>query len=132
MAFAPFSTSANDAVGDLRDLVGTRSPEGLSVHVSVIGGLAADQADALVESFDRTAIISILLVLLILIWVYRSAVAPLIALATIGIAFVVAQGVIAYLAQAGFEVSTMVATFMIVMAFGAGTDYCLFIVSRYR
>ncbi len=132
LEFAPFSTSANDAIGDLRDLLGTRSPDGLSVHVSGIGGLAADQADALVESFDRTAIISILLVLLILIWVYRSAVAPLIALATIGIAFVVAQGVIAYLAQAGFEVSTMVATFMIVMAFGAGTDYCLFIVSRYR
>lgn len=132
LEFAPFSTSANDAIGDLRNLLGTRSPDGLSVHVSGIGGLAADQADALVESFDRTAIISILLVLLILIWVYRSAVAPLIALATIGIAFVVAQGVIAYLAQAGFEVSTMVATFMIVMAFGAGTDYCLLIVSRYR
>ena len=132
LEFGPFSTSANDAIGDLRDRLRTQSPEGLSVNVSGIGGLAADQADALIESFDRTAIISVLLVLLILIWVYRSAVAPLIALATIGIAFLVAQGAIAYLAEAGFEVSSMVATFMVVMAFGAGTDYCLFIVSRYR
>ncbi len=132
LEFAPFSTSANDAVGDLRELLRTRSPKGLSTHVTGIGGLAADQADALVESFDRTAMVTIILVLLILVLVYRSAVAPFVALVTIGLAFVVAQGVIGYLAQAGFKVSTMVGTFMIVMAFGAGTDYCLFIVSRYR
>ncbi len=132
LEFAPFSTSANDAVADLRELLETRSPEGLSTHVTGIGGLAADQADALVESFDRTAMVTIVLVLLILVLVYRSAVAPFVALVTIGLAFVVAQGVIGYLAQAGFKVSTMVGTFMIVMAFGAGTDYCLFIVSRYR
>jgi len=132
LASAPFSTSTNAAIDDLRSLLGDTAPEGLSTHVTGIAGLAADQADALVESFDRTAVVTIVLVLLILVLVYRSVVAPLLALSTIGIAFLVAQGLIGYLADAGFKVSTMVGTFMIVMAFGAGTDYCLFIVSRYR
>lgn len=132
LAYAPFSTSANHAIDELRAMLDDTAPEGLSVRVTGIAGLAADQADALVESFDRTALVTIALVLVILVLVYRSVVAPFLALTTIGVAFLVAQGVIGYLAEAGFKVSTMVGTFMIVMAFGAGTDYCLFIISRYR
>lgn len=132
LGFAPFSTSANDAISGIRGHLDDTAPEGLGRHVTGLAGLAADQADALVESFDRTAVVTIALVLLILVFVYRSAVAPIIPLLTIGLAFAVAQGLLGYLAQAGFKVSTMVGTFMIVMAFGAGTDYCLFIISRYR
>ena len=128
----PFTTTTNDAVKRLRKHLDTSAPKGLEHHLTGVAGLAADQAAGLVSSFQRTAIITVLLVLLILVLVYRSAVAPLIPLATIGIAFMVARGVIGLLAAHGFKVASLVETFLVVMIFGAGTDYCLFIVSRYR
>jgi len=128
----PFTHATNEAVAQIRDHLAATAPDGLSHHLTGIAGLAKDQGDALLESFDRTAIVTVVLVLLILIAVYRSAVAPLLPLITIGAAFAVAQGVVAHLAQAGFKVSSMAGTFMVVMIFGAGTDYCLFVVSRHR
>jgi uncharacterized membrane protein YdfJ with MMPL/SSD domain len=132
MADAPFSTSGTAAVGRLREHLHQTAPDGLTHHVTGIGGLAADQANGVVESFDRTAMVTVVLVLVILFLIYRSVVAALIPLLTIGLAFGVSNGLVAYAAQAGLKVNTMVGTFMVVMVFGAGTDYCLFLTSRYR
>jgi len=132
MRRAPFSTVGTDAVEDLRDHLEATAPDGVDVHVTGIAGLAADQATGVVESFDRTALVTVILVLLILLAIYRSVVAALIPLLTIGLAFGVSNGVVAYVADAGLKVNTMVGTFLVVMIFGAGTDYCLFLTSRYR
>jgi RND superfamily putative drug exporter len=132
MTRPPFSANGTAAVERLRDHIDQTAPDGLDAHVTGIAGLAADQANGVVESFDRTAIVTVLLVLIILVAIYRSVVAPLIALVTIGLAFGVANGVVALVADAGLKVNTMVGTFLVVMVFGAGTDYCLFLTSRYR
>jgi len=128
----PFTTQTNAVVDRVRHHLDATAPAGLVHHLTGTGGLAADQASGLVSSFQRTAIITVLLVLLILVFVYRSLVAPLIPLVTIGIAFVVSRGIVGLLAAHGFKVASMAETFIVVMIFGAGTDYCLFIVSRYR
>ncbi len=132
MTDPPFSTSGTAAVERLRDHIEDTAPDGLTHHVTGIAGLATDQANGVIESFDRTAIVTVVLVLAILFLIYRSAVAPLIPLLTIGLAFGVSNGLVSYAAQAGLKVNTMVGTFMVVMVFGAGTDYCLFLTSRYR
>jgi uncharacterized membrane protein YdfJ with MMPL/SSD domain len=131
MRAAPFSTSGTAAVQRLRQHLTETAPGGLAHHVTGIGGLAADQAIGVNASFGRTAIVTILLVLVILLLIYRSAVAPLIPLLTIGLAFGVSQGIVNYVAQAGLKVNSMVGTFLVVMVFGAGTDYCLFLTARY-
>jgi putative drug exporter of the RND superfamily len=132
MTRPPFSSTGTAAVENLRDRIQEDAPDGLKAHVTGIAGLAADQATGVVESFDRTAIVTVILVLVILVAIYRSVVAPLIPLVTIGLAFGVSNGVVAYVADAGLKVNTMVGTFLVVMIFGAGTDYCLFLTSRYR
>lgn len=128
----PFSAPVNRFVEGLRQHFEGTAPPGLSTHVTGIAGLATDQANAITESFDRTAIVSVLLVLLILCLIFRSAVTPFIPLLTIGFGFLVARGLIGFMAGAGVNVSSQVETFMVVMIFGAGTDYCLFAVARYR
>lgn len=127
-----FSVSSERTVAFLRDHVASTAPPGLQVEVTGLAALGADQATATVEAFDKTAVATIVLVLLILVVVYRSAVAPLISLVTIGCAFLVARGLAGYAAQGGLEVHSLAETFMIVMAFGAGTDYAMFVLSRYR
>lgn len=129
---APFATQTTDDAKEVRSLLDEKAPEGLEHHLTGLPGLAADQAEGLTRSFETTAIASALLVLIILVIVYRSIVAALVPLVTIAVAFLVARGAVALLADAGFEVSSLIETFMVVMIFGAGTDYCLFIVSRYQ
>jgi RND superfamily putative drug exporter len=132
MRRAPFSTTGTAAIENLRHHLELTAPSELDAHVTGLAGLAADQAQGVIESFDRTAIVTVILVLIILLLIYRSVVAALIPLVTIGLAFGVSNGLVAYLADAGLKVNTMVGTFLVVMIFGAGTDYCLFLTSRYR
>ncbi|HKY75467.1 MAG TPA: MMPL family transporter [Acidimicrobiia bacterium] len=127
-----FTESGNRAVAFLRQHVAGTAPAGLDGHVTGLAALATDQADAILNSFHRTAVATVVLVLVILLLVYRSALAPLISLLSIGCAFLLARGVAGYLAEAGVKVASLVETFMVVMAFGAGTDYCLFVISRVR
>jgi uncharacterized membrane protein YdfJ with MMPL/SSD domain len=127
----PFTVRGNELVAQLRSGLDD-APPGIETHVSGIAGLGADQAEAVKQSFERTALVTVLLVLAILVLVYRSAVAPLIPLVSIGIAFLVARGLVALLAENGLRVASMAETFMVLIVFGAGTDYCLFLVSRYR
>jgi RND superfamily putative drug exporter len=128
----PFQPPTNAAVHEIRAHIRATKPPDLLVSVTGNAGVAADQADAIDNSIKRTTAITLVLVLLILLYVYRSPVTPLVPLITIGIAFTVASGIIALLAQAGLKVSSLVESFMVVIVFGAGTDYCLFIVSRFR
>jgi RND superfamily putative drug exporter len=127
-----FTESGNRAVAFLREHVARTAPAGLDGHVTGLAALATDQADAILNSFHRTAVATVVLVLVILLLVYRSALAPFISLVSIGCAFLLARGVAGYLAAAGVKVASLVETFMVVMAFGAGTDYCLFVISRVR
>jgi RND superfamily putative drug exporter len=128
----PFEPPTNDAVVEIRKHIDATKPPGLAVHVTGNAGVAADQSNSIQESIERTTIITLALVVLILLWVYRSPVTVLVPLMTIGIAFTVSQGVVALLAQQGMKVSSLVENFMVVIIFGAGTDYCLFIISRFR
>jgi RND superfamily putative drug exporter len=129
---SPFEPATNDAVARIRDHIGSSQRRGLSVQVTGAAGIGADQGTALDRAVHRTTIITLVLVIVILLWVFRSPVAPFVPLATIGLAYLVASSLVALLAGAGLEVSSIVETFMIVFVFGAGTDYCLFILSRFR
>ena len=63
--------------------------------------------------------------------VYRSFLLALVPLVTIGICLVIARGVLAWLALAGWEISPLVELFLIVVLFGSGTDFCLFVSWRF-
>jgi RND superfamily putative drug exporter len=130
--YPPFTPETDEAVTAIRTHADDGAPEGLETHLTGNAGVGSDQSNAIDEAVRRTTLITILLVSAILLWVYRSPVTPLVPLVTVGVALVVSQGIVALLAEAGLKVSTIVETFMVVIVFGAGTDYCLFIVSRYK
>jgi putative drug exporter of the RND superfamily len=73
-----------------------------------------------------------ILVLTILLVVYRNPITMLLPLLTIGISLVVAQDIVAGLAGIGLGISSQTIVFMTAMVMGAGTDYAVFLVSRYH
>ncbi|MBN1160773.1 MAG: MMPL family transporter [Dehalococcoidales bacterium] len=95
-------------------------------------GFIHDLFESVQRTIDNTTLVTIILVIVLLLIVYRSPFAALVPLIAIGISFLVARGIIGFLAQAGLDVSTVIDAYMVVTIFGVGTDYCLFIISRYR
>jgi RND superfamily putative drug exporter len=109
-----------------------KTPTGIEGYVT--GGLAIgrDYKASALSSASKTTLITVVLVIVILLIIYRSPVLPFVPLATIGIAYGISRGIVAWLAQAGMVISSFTDVFMVVLLFGAGTDYCLFIISRFR
>ena len=51
---------------------------------------------------------------------------------TIGAAFLVSRGLLGFLAQGGWKLSSVLDSFIVVLVFGVGTDYTIFMISRFR
>lgn len=107
-------------------------PAGTRILVSGDAGLGGDHAKACLDAVAATAIVTLALIALILLLVYRSPIAPLVPLVAIGASAAVSLGLVGLLMRAGWEFSSFLQQFVIVIVFGAGTDYCLFVLSRYR
>src|SRR3954471_21917696 len=115
-------------VGLMRDITGHDG-----VYVTGEAGFSADQSLAL-EGIDETLlIVTLLLVLVLLLLIYRSPVVAFVPLIVVGLAYIVAAGIVYAFARAGAYRATGQATaILIVLMFGAGTDYCLLLLARYR
>ena len=115
----------------IRDLPG--ASDGLAVHVTGPFGIAADSASAF-EGIDGALLFATIgVVVVILLITYRSPMLWLLPVISAGVALVVAQALIYLLAaHAGLVVNGQSAGILTVLVFGAGTDYALLLVARYR
>ncbi|MGH3312399.1 MAG: MMPL family transporter [Streptomyces sp.] len=120
------------AVHDVRKQLDA-PPAGLTIEVGGPGAVQADMKEVF-ESIDGTLMMgTAAVVAILLILTYRSPVLWLIPLVMVGAATVASMALVYALIQ-GFDitVTTMSTSVMTVLIFGAGTDYALLLVSRYR
>jgi RND superfamily putative drug exporter len=125
-----------EKAGDLADGLSQEArsgADGLSVHIAGPLGSAADSASAF-EGIDSTLLFAAAgIVIVILLFTYRSPVLWLLPVLSAGTALTAAQAVIYLLARhAGLTVNAQSAGILTVLVFGAGTDYALLLVARYR
>ena len=132
LSVAPFQTEANDAVAAMRDHLAQTAPAGLETHVTGTAGLGADYITSIVAATERTTIVTVVIVLVLLLLIYRAPLAALLPLLVIGVAFLVSRGLLGYLAEAGWQISSLLDAFLVVLVFGVGTDYTIFLISRFR
>ena len=105
---------------------------GYSVYVSGDSALNVDMMDAVNEDINKIDIVTILLILLLVGAYFRSVATPWIPLMTVGMAFLVATAFIYLLGTYVMSIHYSVLIVMLVVMLGAGADYCIFIMSRYR
>jgi RND superfamily putative drug exporter len=119
-------------VDELR-AIATDNRNGFTVHVTGPGGTGADQAEAF-GGIDGALLFSALIVVIVmLLLTYRSPILWVLPVLSAGMALFAAQGVIYLLAKnAGLTVNGQSAGILTVLVFGAGTDYALLLVARYR
>jgi RND superfamily putative drug exporter len=120
------------AVDSVRDVVG-EGGAGLAVHITGPGGTSADFAEAF-EGIDSTLLLSAMAVVVVmLLLTYRSPTLLLVPLLAVIAALFTAQALIYFLAEhGGLTVNGQSAGILTVLVFGAGTDYALLLVARYR
>jgi RND superfamily putative drug exporter len=122
-------TSAVDAI---RGVVGpAASRAGLQAYVT---GTAAISADSGIKNGAETTLLitAVLIVAIVFFVVYRSPVLWILPLLSAYGAIVVARSAAHGLANAGLTVSSLSASILIVLVFGAAADYALLLVHRYR
>ncbi|WP_088810039.1 MULTISPECIES: MMPL family transporter [unclassified Listeria] len=101
----------------------TTGPAGISVDAT---GLFQDADVSLL-------IATVLIVLIILLVIYRSPILALIPLIAVGFAYLMITPLLGFLGEHGFiTYGSQGLSIMTVLLFGAGTDYCLFLITRYR
>ncbi len=125
-------SGAEAVISAIRDHLGTSAPAGLDAHVTGTAAISTDYLAAIVKGTESTTIVTIVLVVIILLLIYRAPLAALVPLITIGAAFLVSRGVLGVLAAAGWRLSSLLDTFVVVLVFGVGTDYAIFLISRFR
>ncbi|MFI5720739.1 MMPL family transporter [Nocardia sp. NPDC051750] len=122
-----------EEIGRLRDTAAQQVPPGLTVQVTGGPAFGADIADSFAGADVTLLAVTALVVALLLIVTYRSPVLWLVPLLVIGLADRTATSTgtaLARLTDLSFDGSTSGITSVLV--FGAGTNYALLLVSRYR
>jgi len=124
--------SANVVKHIRRVIADSSLPAGLSAAVTGSGGFGHDYALACRRSHSRTLQVTLAAVIIILLVVYRAPLAAMVPLTAISLAAIVATKLLALGQHFGMHVGTAEMIFLIVLLYGAGTDYSLLLISRYR
>jgi RND superfamily putative drug exporter len=122
-----------DGVKKIRAYLAAHRRPGLHSYVTGPGGVAADLEQVAEDAGQTLLIATLSLVLLLLLLVYRAPPLALLPLLVVGTAYLIAIGVTYLLIDAGaITVNTEGTFLLLVLIFGAGTDYSLLLIHRYR
>jgi RND superfamily putative drug exporter len=118
------------AADKIRDIA---TIDGVKVHLAGFGGQAADSAEAFKGLDTNLIFITLLVVVAILLFTYRSPTLWLLPIICAAFAYSVAAGVVYLLAKyADLTVNGQSQAILTILVIGAGTDYALLLVARYR
>lgn len=129
---SPDSEQLSEVVKELRkkseDL-----PSSLDVYVSGPAAFASDASDAFLGIDGRLLIGTSILVLVLLLLIYRSPLVALVPLIAVIMAASLSRAALGLaIDPLNLTVSGQTSGIMLILIFGAGTDYCLLIVARFR
>jgi len=118
---------------DIRATASADLPAGLTSYVTGPVGFQADISDAFAGADVRLLLVTVIVVAVLLIVTYRSPVLWIVPLAVVGTADALAGVVAGALATPlGFTLDASISGILSVLVFGAGTNYALLLVARYR
>ena len=117
----------------VRKRLAEAGPDAPKLYVTGHAGVGRDLIRASAHGLDATTVATVILVVVILLLVYRAPLLALVPLVTIAMSVWVALKILSLCTLIpGFYLVNTSQIFAVVMLYGAGTDYCLFLISRYR
>ncbi|WP_026881532.1 MMPL family transporter [Clostridium akagii] len=113
----------------------TNAVKGVKTTHYITGALAInnDYLVATNKGVSKSAILTVIFILLVLIIMFRSVVTPFISLFAVGIAYLCSLGIIGILINVfNFPITSLTQMFMILVLFGIGTDYNILLFNRFK
>ncbi|MCF0093116.1 Membrane protein YdfJ [Micromonospora sp. MH99] len=123
-----------DAVRDLRADIGPElANSGLSAGVAGDVASFVDNEDTFNNAFAVVGIATIILIIGLILIIFRSPIAALLPVVVVGVVLSITTGLVAAAGKAfDLSVSQDLQTILLIVLFGIGTDYILFLLFRYR
>ena len=85
------------------------------------------------NGIQTTEIFTVIIVLAVLLVMFRSVVTPLVPLVVVGVSYLIGQSFVGWFVEwFGFPISPQTQSFLIVILFGVGTDYCILLLNRFK
>ncbi|WP_340081464.1 MMPL family transporter [Terribacillus sp. FSL K6-0262] len=105
----------------------------LLVRTTGPAGISADAVSLFSQGDTTLLFATVLIVLIFLLVIYRSPILALVPLIGVGFAYLVISPILGALGEAeSISFDSQGLAIMTVLLFGAGTDYCLFLITRFR
>ncbi|MFK7696616.1 MMPL family transporter [Paenibacillus sp. HJGM_3] len=124
---------AADIFGSDPFAVAIDSPADLNARVTGQVGIQIDATGVFGQADKTLLLATVLLVLVLLLVIYRSPILAITPLVAVGIAYFVISPILGWMVHSGLiTVEKQGTNIMTVLLFGAGTDYCLFLIYRFR
>jgi putative drug exporter of the RND superfamily len=125
---------ARDSTQAVRDIVGrTQPPPGVKAYVTGPAAISADMSSSGDSTVKRVTTVSLVVIFVMLLLVYRSVFTVILLLLMVGIELMVARGFVAFLGHHGIiGLTTFVVNMIASIGIAAGTDYGIFFVGRYQ
>ena len=128
------STVSDESIRAVRKLVSeVPPPEGLKVYVSGSAPLSTDMLQVGNESMFRLMYVTIAIITMTLLIVYRSIITALLTLLIVMVELMCSRGVVSALAHHHLiGISVFATSILVALVLGAGTDYAIFLIGRYQ
>jgi RND superfamily putative drug exporter len=123
-----------ESVDAVRDIVNhTPAPPGVKAYVTGPAPQIADQFEVGNKGTTKVTTLTVLVIAIMLLLVYRSLVTTILVLVTVLVEMAAARGIVAFLANAGLiGLSTYSTNLLTLLVIAAGTDYAIFVLGRYH
>jgi putative drug exporter of the RND superfamily len=128
------TTLGNESAQAVRDIVGRMPPPpGVKAYVTGPAAIAADMGHSGNRTVQRITAVSIAVIFVTLLLVYRSVITVILLLLMVAIELQVARGMVALLGLHGLiGLTTFVVNVLVSIGIAAGTDYGIFFTGRYQ
>lgn len=125
------SLQSVDAVRDIIDQ--TPTPPGVKTYLTGAAPLFADQLSVGSRGIGKVTIITFVVIMAMLLFIYRSVSAAVVTLLTVLVELSAARGIVSLLASSGvIGLSTFATNLVTLLVIAAGTDYAIFLIGRYH
>ncbi len=95
--------------------------------------ISNDYLNASMAGIEKSAILTVLFILIILIIMFRSVITPVVSLLAVAFSYLTSMGISAQLIdKANFPVTNLTQMLLILILFGIGTDYNILLFSRFK
>jgi putative drug exporter of the RND superfamily len=123
-----------ESVDAVRDIVAhIPPPPGVKAYVTGAAPLITDQFEVGSKGILKVTVVTMLVITLMLLFVYRSVITMFLVLVTVLVELAAARGIVAFLGNSGLiGLSTYATNLLTLLVIAAGTDYAIFFLGRYH